>query len=154
MQATVPWGAKRDLMKGRGWNMLNKEWMRTCSGMETPVNKHASVRRWWALFTNTVPLCLLEREDGNDCWAGSQWRCWARLESPTTCFPPPSYSSEVRKPWIVWRRRKQKALLGSSRSAGRLESCGTPAEGGQTPATTQKPSKCVTTVTKLGSLFY
>lgn len=30
MQATVPWGAKRDLIKGRGWNILSREWMRTC----------------------------------------------------------------------------------------------------------------------------
>lgn len=38
MQATVPCGAKRDLMKGRGWNMLSKEWMRTCSRRRTAMS--------------------------------------------------------------------------------------------------------------------
>lgn len=153
MQATAPWGAKRDLMKGRGWNMLSKEWMRTWSGMETPtlinmLQSDADEHFW------QIPLCLSGREDGNDCWAGSRWRCWVRSEPPTTCFPPPPYSSEAGKPWIVWRRRKQKALPGSARSAGRSDSRGTPAEEGPSPATAQRPSNCVTIVTKLGSLFF
>lgn len=129
MQATVPCGAKRDLMKGRGWNMLNKEWMRTCSRRGKALNtqrKGQSEQTEQEILFRALLLCLLGREGGTDCWAGIQWRCWAHWESPTKCLQPPSCFLGVGMLWTGWQRKTVKAPQGSSKNGGHLASCEKP----------------------------
>lgn len=129
MHAIVPWGAKRDFMKGRGWNMVSSAWMRTCGENK---NATCSTHLWLEVnrirfFLKKIPLCPLVWEGGSGCWAGTRWKCWVRWGSPTMCLQPPAYSWAEGRPWTGWRRKKRKARLDSSMSADHSGSCERPA---------------------------